>query len=68
MFYFNLMVLGLSAIMAELGPPKLKKVISSCPDCEKNSRVGRLQQYSVNLEDSLVLCDNELVCYIIILF
>lgn len=54
-------VLITDILMMAPEPVEPKFILASCPDCAEKSRQGSLKRYHVNLEESIVLCDNDLV-------
>ena len=39
----------------------MKEVLSACPLCAQNNRKGSLKRFHISIDESTVLCDNDLV-------
>lgn len=39
----------------------MKEVLSACPLCAQNNRIGSLKRFNISIEESSILCDNDLV-------
>jgi len=59
--YYYIPACVLALAMSICTSTQNSQIISSCSECAKSSRSGFLRKYFVNLEETIVTCDNEKV-------